>query len=262
MDHREVGRYWDRNAKVWTELSRQGWDLSRDALNTPAFLELLPDISGKRGLDVGCGEGHNTRLLAERAAEMFAVDISATFVRFADESEKGTARRRIHYVVGSAQELPFAAEQFDFVTSIMCLMDVPDQARVLTEIHRVLRPKGFLQFSILHPCFAPPHRRVLRNQHGTTYAIEVGRYFERGTGKIDRWTFSAAPPEVKAGLRPFEIPAFHRTLSEWMNVLVDSGFTIERLSEPHADEATARRVPLVEDTLIAPIFLQVRCRKS
>src|SRR5439155_21719261 len=31
-----------------------------------------------------------------------------------------------------------------------------------------LRPGGFLQFSILHPCFVPPHRRVLREPDGTT----------------------------------------------------------------------------------------------
>jgi hypothetical protein len=47
MNHREVGRYWEDNAAVWTELARQGWDVYRDELNTPAFFELLPDVSGK-----------------------------------------------------------------------------------------------------------------------------------------------------------------------------------------------------------------------
>jgi len=257
MNHREVGRYWDDNAAVWTELARQGWDVYRDELNTPAFFDLLPDVSGKRGLDVGCGEGHNTRLLADRGATMFAIDISGVFVRLAGEMET----RDIMYAVGSAQELPFAAGQFDFVTSLMCLMDLPDQASALKEIHRVLRAGGFLQFSIVHPCFAPPHRRLLRNAAGEPYAVEVGRYFERGNGEIDRWIFSSAPKGVKAGLRRFEIPTFHRTLSEWLNVVVDSGFTIEKLSEPHASEETARRVPGVADTRTVAYFLHLRCRK-
>jgi ubiquinone/menaquinone biosynthesis C-methylase UbiE len=64
MDHRQAGRYWEGNALAWTLLSRQGWDVYRDAVNTPAFLHLLPDVNGKKGLDVGCGEGHNTRLFA------------------------------------------------------------------------------------------------------------------------------------------------------------------------------------------------------
>jgi trans-aconitate methyltransferase len=68
MDHEEVGRYWDANAEAWTELVRAGYDHYRDGLNTPAFLEMLPDVEGLAGLDVGCGEGHNTRLVAERGA--------------------------------------------------------------------------------------------------------------------------------------------------------------------------------------------------
>jgi hypothetical protein len=54
MDHEEVGRYWDENAEVWTELVRAGYDHDRDGLNTPAFLEMLPDVNGLSGLDVGC----------------------------------------------------------------------------------------------------------------------------------------------------------------------------------------------------------------
>jgi hypothetical protein len=44
MDHEEVGRYWDGNAEVWTELVRAGYDHYRDGLNTPAFFEMLPDV--------------------------------------------------------------------------------------------------------------------------------------------------------------------------------------------------------------------------
>ena len=76
MDTREVGRYWDSNARAWTTLSRQGWDIYRDALNTPAFLALLPEIDGRSGLDIACGEGHNTRLLAARGARMAGVVVS------------------------------------------------------------------------------------------------------------------------------------------------------------------------------------------
>lgn len=40
MDDREAGRYWDENAGAWTLASRQGWDVYRDFLNTPAFLAI------------------------------------------------------------------------------------------------------------------------------------------------------------------------------------------------------------------------------
>lgn len=53
MDHREVGRYWEGNAEAWTTLARQGYDVSRDWVNTPAFLKMLPEVSGMAGLDIG-----------------------------------------------------------------------------------------------------------------------------------------------------------------------------------------------------------------
>ncbi len=261
MDHRQAGRYWEGNALAWTHLSRQGWDVYRDAVNTPGFLDLLPDVNGKKGLDVGCGEGHNTRLFAERGAQMFAVDVAPTFVRLASEMKmkEGNA---IRYVVASALSLPFAPGQFDFATAVMSLMDLPDHGLALQEIHRVLRDGGFLQFSIMHLCFFPPHRRLLRTQQGKAYAVEVGRYFEQVDGRIDRWLFSAAPEEAKAGLKPFDVPVFHRTLAEWFNGVVQAGFVLEQVAEPRADDDTARRVPAVDDTRVVAYFLHVRCRKG
>ena len=260
MDHREAGRYWDGNAAAWTLLARQGWDVYRDAINTPAFFDLLPEIAGKEGLDVGCGEGHNTRLARDRGARMTAVDVAPAFVRLAAGAETDT-QNAIRYVAASVAEMPFPPERFDFAIATMSLMDVPDHAEALREIHRVLRAGGFLQFSIVHPCFAPPRRRLLRNSEGEAYAVEVGQYFEHTDGRIDRWLFSSAPAEAKAGLKPFEAPFFHRTLAEWFNALIESGFTIEKVAEPRADEETARRVPDVADTRVVAYFLHVRCRK-
>src|SRR5690349_7955008 len=97
MDDSEVARYWDENAEVWTRLSRAGYDVYRDGLNTPAFLAMLPDVRGLAGLDVGCGEGANTRLLAARGARMTGVDVSRTFLRHALASERDEPRG-IRYV--------------------------------------------------------------------------------------------------------------------------------------------------------------------
>jgi putative hydrolase of the HAD superfamily len=81
MKDEEVGRYWEGNAEAWTKLSRAGYDVYRDYLNTPAFLEMLPDVAGLRGLDIGCGEGHDTRQVAGRGASVTGLDIAPTFHR-------------------------------------------------------------------------------------------------------------------------------------------------------------------------------------
>ena len=150
MDHSQVGRYWDGNADTWTKLSRAGYDVYRDHLNTPAFFEMLPDVDGLQGLDIGCGEGHNTRQLAQRGAWGSAIDISQVFVRHAKALEDQEALG-IRYQVASAVELPFADSVFDFATGFMSFMDIAETGIVLGEAHRVLQPGGFLQFSITHP---------------------------------------------------------------------------------------------------------------
>ena len=114
----EVAQYWNRNAPVWTDLVRAGYDVYRDYLNTPAFFRILPDIKNKKGIDIGCGEGHNTRLLAERGAMMEAIDIAPAFIDSAKAKELENPLG-INYSVGSATQLPFPSESFDFATSFV-----------------------------------------------------------------------------------------------------------------------------------------------
>jgi SAM-dependent methyltransferase len=151
MDHAEVGRYWDQNADTWTELTRAGYDIYRDLVNTPAFLAMLPDLTGRNGLDLGCGEGHNTRLLARRGARMTAVDIAGRFIDAAVAEERHRPLG-IRYLHSSAVALPFHDGAFDFVVAFMSLMDMPDLASVLAEVHRGSQRRG------------PPqcrHRRII-----------------------------------------------------------------------------------------------------
>lgn len=65
MDHTDAGKYWNDNAEVWTHLSRAGYDVYRDYLNTLVILEMLPEVRGLAGIDIGYGEGTNTRRVAE-----------------------------------------------------------------------------------------------------------------------------------------------------------------------------------------------------
>ena len=192
---------------------------------------------------------------------MTAIDIAETFIRHAAEAE---AREPlgIEYAVADACDLPFDDGRFDFAVAFMSLMDVPEPERAVAEAFRVLKPGGFLQFSICHPCFDTPHRVNLRDDAGTTYAIEVGRYFERLDGRIARWLFAAAPEEVRRGHDLFEVPRFTRTVSEWLNMLIDAGFGLERISEPCPSDETVRAHPSVQDAQVVAYFLHLRVRKQ
>ena len=146
-------------------------------------------------------------------------------------------------------------------TATMSLMDVPRPEQALREARRVLKPGGFLQFSICHPCFDTPHRRNLRDGDGRTYAIEVGDYYRNLDGRIDEWLFSAAPPAAKAGLPKFKTPRFTRTLSQWLNALIGAGFTLERVEEPAPSDETVRACHYLQDAQVVSYFLHIRARR-
>ena len=260
MDHREVGRYWNSNADAWTKLARAGYDVYRDYLNTPAFFDMLPDVKGLCGLDIGCGEGHNTRLLAKRGARVTAIDVSEVFITYAKQHEEEQPLG-IDDRIASAVELPFDGDTFDFATGFMSFMDIPEIDRVLTEAYRVLKPGAFLQFSITHPCFDTPHRRNVRNEDGLVYSAEVGDYFHDLDGQVSEWIFGAAPPEARKDLPKFKTPRYTRTLSQWFNLLIDIGFVLELVREPCPSDETVRRCHHMQDAQVVAYYLHLRVRK-
>jgi len=138
VDRLDTRDLWNANAPAWTELSRAGFDVYRDLVNTPAFFAILPPIDGLRCLDLGCGEGHNTRLLADRGAEVVALDIATAFIDAAAKE----AQRGIRYVVGDGSILPFAAGSFDVVTAFNAIQYTADAKAAAGELARTTRPGG------------------------------------------------------------------------------------------------------------------------
>lgn len=260
MDDEAVGRAWEGNAEAWTQMSRAGFDVARDLYNTPTFLAMLPDVAGLTGLDVGCGEGHNTRQVAQRGAHMTGIDIAPTFVEHARSAEQADPQH-IDYHVGSARVLPFDDAAFDFVTAFMSMQDIPEQHDVFDEVRRVLTPEGFFQFSITHPCFHTPQWGWVTDNSGRKVALKVGDYFRDETSRVDEWTFGAAPEHVRDQHAPFQVPYFEHTLSAWMHMLLDSGFALEAMAEPHPDADALAVDPASYDAGIIPFFLIVRGRK-
>lgn len=133
-----------------------------------AVFARLAELSGtQRGdhvLDVGCGTGLLTRMVARRAAP----NGSATGV---DPSEEALARARrttrlanAAYQVGRAEELGFPDATYDVVVSSLMIHHLPDQARprALREMFRVLRPGGHLLVAEFRAPENPALKRLIR----------------------------------------------------------------------------------------------------
>ena len=202
-----VLKRWEANAESWTALARAGYDVYRDALKTLAFLTFLRTVTGLKGLDIGCGEAENTRTLARQGAVMSGVDFEPTFIHHAHAAEQD-APLNIEFHLADCKDFPCAPASFDFVAAFTLLMDFDDPEWALGEAYRVLKPSGFLQFSILHACFTATGSQKVFNENGDMIGRSSGKYFTSSAGEEQSRTFGVAPEDIQAQHAKFIIHGF------------------------------------------------------
>jgi ubiquinone/menaquinone biosynthesis C-methylase UbiE len=110
-----------------------------------AMLRLWPAVAGLTALDLACGTGRYSRVLAEKGAgDVISVDVSPAMLR-----SVGTHRVR----AGMAQ-LPFPNDTFDVVICGLAIGHAPRIDLWMAEVARILRPGGILLYSDFHPAAA------------------------------------------------------------------------------------------------------------
>src|SRR5947209_15638874 len=114
---------------------------------TEKTIRLMNLRPGERVLDLGCGSGWATRLLARLVGDgpggfgqVVGLDVSDEMVRQAREASKDF--ENILYVWGSAMQIPWEENFFDKVLSVESFYYYPDQDRALMELFRVMAPRG------------------------------------------------------------------------------------------------------------------------
>jgi SAM-dependent methyltransferase len=119
-------------------------------------------VAGRRVLDVACGEGYGSALLASVAADVVGVDIAGESVAHARTAY--AARPNLHFQQGSAAALPLADATVDIVVSFETIEHLPagEQPRMLAEVARVLKSDGLLLLSAPNPV-EYSHARGYRN---------------------------------------------------------------------------------------------------
>lgn len=104
--------------------------------------ELLP-ATGRRLLDIGCGAGKFTRLMAQRGAEVSGIDANAEVIAEAERAA-ADAGLAIAFHHGRGEALPFADKSFDIVVFSNSLHHMGDMDGALDEAARILTPDGSL----------------------------------------------------------------------------------------------------------------------
>lgn len=121
------------------------------------IIDAMGGLSGRRLLDVGCGNGAQTLRVLDRFDEVVGLDVVATHLQVLERNlPPGAQCRTVLYDGGS---MPFPDASFDAVLSIETLEHVDDESQTLREIHRVLEPGGLLVLSV-------PNKWWLFETHG------------------------------------------------------------------------------------------------
>jgi ubiquinone/menaquinone biosynthesis C-methylase UbiE len=256
-EKRGLSGEWDDASESWADFVRGGKDYYRDDMNNPATFRLIGNVKNKRILDLSCGEGYNSRLLAKRGAKVVGVDFSKKMIRLAKQTER-KEKLGIDYRVADATDLKeFKNGSFDVVTCIMALMDIEHYEEAISEAARVLKRNGRFVFSITHPCFEfgeTVNGEIVgewKNEEAAenmlkerALCLEVRNYFCKGKCEIS-W-------DMKRLVKPFKTTSFHRTLTDYFRALCENGFLVSRLVEPKPTSRGATKHPLLKKHIKIP----------
>jgi len=233
----DVANVWDAAAEGWVDFVRTGKDYWRDGVNNPATFRLIGNVKGKTVLDLACGEGYNTRLLARKGAKVTGIDHSQKLIGLARMEERKEPLG-IRYLRMSASRLTGVSDaSFDLVTCFMALHDIENYEDAVAEVARVLKHGGRFVFSIMHPCFEDMVVNGVRIN-----AAE--RYFNK-TQHVIEW-------KMERLTKPFKTVSFHRSLTDYSLVLAKSGLLISRLVEPRPTKEAMRKHPNLREVLVKP----------
>lgn len=156
------------------------------------------DIPASRILDIGCSAGMITEEIAAPAATVIGVDVDVESLAYAHR-RGGRAR----FAAAAAERLPFADATFDAAVCNHVYEHVRDPARLMVEVHRVLRPGGACYFAAGHTLqlIEPHYRLPFLSWLPRAAASAWLRASGRGQRYEERF---AAPWKLRGLLRPFE----------------------------------------------------------
>ncbi|WP_454256400.1 malonyl-ACP O-methyltransferase BioC [Pseudomonas sp. Marseille-Q8238] len=145
------------------------------AVGVELLARLPAQLTPQRWLDLGCGTGHFSRVLATRfpGAEGIALDLAEGMLRHA--RPLGGAQR---FIAGDAEHLPLRDGSVDLIYSSLAVQWCADFPAVLAEAHRVLRPGGVFAFASLCVGTLQELRDSWQSVDGFTHVNRFRRFVE------------------------------------------------------------------------------------
>ena len=206
---------------------------------------LLPDLNGRRIVDLGCGFGWFARWARDHgAASVLGLDISENMLA---RARAATPDPRVEYIAADLDRLELPAGNFDFAFSSLALHYVVDFAPLVRTVYRALTPGSSFVFSIEHPIFMAPDSPGWMTVADGRKVWPLNGYSREGQRATD-WL---APGVVKQ----------HRTLGTTLNTLIGAGFNIRHVEEWRPTAEQLAQHPEWAGELDLPTFLIIAAQR-
>ena len=209
--------------------------------------KMLPEFKGKRVLDLGCGFGwHCIYAVEHGATQVTGIDISEKMLK---EAQFRNSSPLISYHCMAIEDFDFQPGNYDVVISSLTFHYLESFINVCRKIHECLTPGGSFVFSVEHPIF-------------TAYGSQDWYYDEKGNSvhwPVDNYFTEGKRTAVFLGE---EVIKYHKTLTNYINSLLQAGFEICELIEPEPDEEMLNTIPEMKDELRRPMMLLISAKKK
>lgn len=230
MERRFYAEYAQVEATHW-------WFRGRHAILQALLPQILPPDDRPRILDVGCGTGHMLEFY-EPYGEVLGLDIAAEALAFAREHGDP------HLLRGSGDAIPLVRESFDLVSMLDIVEHVDDDAAVIAEGARCVRPGGALLVAVPAFQFLWGNQDTI-NHHKKRYRLrELTALVERAGLSIERATYCNTllfPPIAAVRLLRRLVPAREATAVTSDFEMTTPGVTNDLLAALFALEAIPLR---------------------
>ena len=220
-----------------------------DVIETPIITAMLPELKGKKILDIGCGMGQHAMQYAKSGAlSVLGIDISEKMLNYARENNIAD---NIAYRKMAFEDLDQLNEKFDVITSSLAFDYVEDFGMLMKTIHNMLNENGVCVFSMSSPistAYDGTYDRYTRTETGERLYANLHNYGKEGVRHI-HWVVDN-----------YEV--YHRMFSTLVNEIVSAEFIIEECQESKLpEEFRQEHADLFGGIIHQPDFIFFRCRK-
>ena len=221
---------------------------ANDVIEIPIFRKMMPDVSGKRILDLGCGYGENDRYYREKGASyVLGTDISSHMIEIANRDNKIDG---VEYEILAMEDIDRIDKKFDIVMSSLAFHYVEDFDGLIKNINRLLTENGVLLFSQEHPVTT-----CLIRDHLEKNKIEINGRLYRLVADYNRCGPRNTP------WNNVQVLKYYRNMATIFNTLIKNGFVIDEINECEPNEEMVSKNSKYANQYDAPYFLFVKSHK-